>query len=118
MKRLCDLNKIAFAVVICPTELQWRPALRKKLMRKLNKTNDDFDFLLPNRILTQELNRFGIEYLDLAEFYSRGYQNNTKSFNKPNDPHWNLYGNKVGAELVGPWLTRLMARERAGRTQN
>ncbi len=118
IKRICGLKRIALAVVICPTELQWNPVFQKKLIQKLNKTSDDFDFRLSNRIVAQELNRLGIRYLDLSDFFSRAYQKERRSFNKTNDPHWNLYGNRTGAELVGPWLAGLIRQEKSAEGQN
>ena len=112
IKRLCDLKNIAFAVVLCPSELQWHPALQKKLTQKLHITIDDFDFRLPNRILAHEFNRLEIEYLDLLDFFLDSFKNNMKSFNKPNDPHWNLYGNRFAADLVNPWLLKQINRKK------
>jgi len=75
-------------------------------------TGDDFDFRLPNRILAREFNRLEIEYLDLLDFFLDSFKNNMKSFNKPNDPHWNLYGNRFAVELVNPWLLKQINRKR------
>jgi hypothetical protein len=121
IKKICDLKGIGFAVVVCPAELQVYPQLQNKVVREMHLRKDNFDFSLPNRMLGREFERLGVDYLDLLEPLVRVYAVRGRSFNKPNDPHWNIYGNRVAARLVGPWFSaRITAckKERAFRTGN
>jgi hypothetical protein len=119
IKRICDLKKIAFAVVICPTDIQLCPFLQKKLALRLHKRPDDFDFRLPDWMLAREFNMRHVAYYDLLDFFVKAYKKEGKGFNKPNDPHWNVYGNRLAAEQVAPWLLGQMGgKNQAVRTDN
>ena len=108
IKALCDLRKIGVAVVLCPSDVQVYPEIRKKVMDRLQVATDQFDIQIPDRMLENEFSKLNIQFMDLSEYFSRGYNKDHKKFTQPNDPHWNRYGNAVAAEIIKPWLVRIV----------
>ena len=105
IKQICDQRHIALMVVMIPDNVQVDPALQAKvlLFRGSNGRPEDFDFALPNRLLSNKLNALNIEYFDLLDdFVAEGSRT---VLYKPNDTHWNIAGNKLAAELIA---TRLL----------
>ncbi len=65
IKEICDAKNIDFLVVIIPDELQVNEKLQSQVIQALESHPDNFDFTLPNRLLSRELESEKIEYLDM-----------------------------------------------------
>jgi len=99
MKKVCDEADAAFLVVLIPDELQVDSGLQEKVIRADNKhTRQDFDFLLPNRLLAERFSTLGIDYIDLFDDFSRVTKE--KRLYKPQNTHWNIAGNALAASLI------------------
>jgi len=100
IKQLCDQNHIALAVVLIPDYVQVDRTLQGRVLKLKgpNSKPDDFDFSLPNRLITARLKEEKIEYLDLLDEFSRA--GSATPLYKPNDSHWNIAGNRLAADVI------------------
>ncbi|MCL2928996.1 MAG: hypothetical protein MGG37_13710 [Trichodesmium sp. MAG_R01] len=103
IKEICDRQNITLVVVLMPDEVQVIKPLREKVITNYNFSPEQFDFRQPNKLLSQELNKYNISHLDLVEeFVNTGSET---VLYKPNDIHWNIAGNKLAAEVIYKYLS-------------
>lgn len=102
IKEICDYKNIKLVVVLIPDELQIDSKLQAKVAQNFPVSLDIFDFALPNKLLSQEFEKYNINYIDvLDEFQAAASQ---KHLYKPNNTHWNISGNQLAAEAVTNYL--------------
>ena len=115
MKHQCDLRGAALAIVVLPDELQVTPAVQAKVFdMNFHEKREDFDFTLPNRMLSAKLKELNIKYFDLLEdIANAGAQ---KALYKPNDSHFNIEGNELVARMIAEklFLNESRALDRLG----
>ncbi|MGK7899845.1 MAG: hypothetical protein AB4352_00250 [Hormoscilla sp.] len=103
IKEICDAQNIKLMVVIIPDELQVNEEWQSQVIQALNSNRANFDFTLPNRLLSRELESENIAYIDmLSEFKS---VSRSQIVYKPQDSHWNIAGNELAAEMIYKYLS-------------
>jgi hypothetical protein len=103
MKEICRARGIDLLVVMIPDEVQVNSAVQLEVVTASNHGPDQFDFSLPNRILSRELENMKVKQLDLLKPFK---QASTRGpLYKPNDTHWNIAGNKLAAEVIGNYIS-------------
>lgn len=85
-------------VAIIPSEVQVDAALQAQVVQAWHTEAGAFDFALPNRRLTEALNRAGIAHVDLLPAFER--DGRQRRLYKPRDTHWNLAGNRLAASVL------------------
>lgn len=100
IKDICDAHKVGLAIVLIPDEVQVNKTLQFRVMqiKTFSVSADDFDFTLPNRMLTAKLKDLGIEFVELLDEFTVAAASTT--LYKPLDTHWNIAGNKLAAEII------------------
>lgn len=106
MQEICNSRNIKMLVVIIPDETQVNPKLQDKIFKASNTTAEQYDFSLPNRLLTEEFRNRNIAYLDLLDPMKDKTVNQQTRLYKFNDTHWNIRGNEYAAELIDQHLTK------------
>ena len=104
IKRICDDRHIALVVALIPDEVQINRQLQAKVLQAKSAAASagDFDFTLPNRLLSGKLKEQNIEVMDLFDTFA---QVGTQTvLYKPNNTHWNIAGNRLAADLIGAKL--------------
>lgn len=102
IQEICDSRNIKLAVAIIPDETQVNPALQAQVVESLNGQLENYDFDIPNRQLTQELDRANIAYVDLLDTFRAETKN--RLLYKLNDTHWNIAGNELAAIEIRKFL--------------
>jgi len=104
ISKVCRRLEIALIVVIVPDEFQVNPELQDTIFESLGKTREKsvVDFTRPNRMLGQELDASGIEYLDLLPAFAEASRE--AHYYRLRDTHWNIAGNELAAELIAEYL--------------
>jgi len=98
IRSICKSHNIKFIVVIIPDELQ----INQDLLREVkgayypNLDESKWDTGLPSRMLSNELDKLGITYIDLYEYFS----NSSDQLYRPRDTHWNIAGNQMAANII------------------
>jgi hypothetical protein len=96
---ICKKQHIEFIVVIAPDEFQINEVLQKEVVEafypKFNK--EKWDITLPNKMLTDRLEKLGIKYIDLYPYFR---EKSGERLYKPNDTHWNIAGNQLSANII------------------
>ncbi|MDJ0556252.1 MAG: SGNH/GDSL hydrolase family protein [Microcoleaceae cyanobacterium MO_207.B10] len=102
IKEICDYKNIKLVVILIPDELQMDKKLQAQVAKDFNVSPDIFDFSLPNKLLSQEFEKYNIHYIDvLDEFQAVATE---KRLYKPNNTHWNISGNQFAADLIENYL--------------
>jgi len=98
IKQVCDAYDIRLVIIIAPDEMQVNDSLRDKAASIRGIRPEQVDSDQPNRSLSAELTRLGIDHLDLLP----GFKAKAPSgrLYKPNDTHWNIRGNALAQSLV------------------
>ena len=96
--------------VLAPSEIQLDQNLRDSVLRCLGKRGTRYDFLQPQRLLGEQLEKQGLPHLDLWPALSR-YP--TSATYTPLDTHWNAFGNEVAAGAIAAKLRELRAAQAA-----
>ena len=116
IKRLADQNGAEMMVLAMPDEFQVSPGLRQRVLGELGLTEAEIDLSQPNRFLAEELDRHGIQSVDLLDaFISRGRE---IPLYKPLDSHWNIAGNALAAEVLSDPLSRAIRSRGATERRN
>jgi lysophospholipase L1-like esterase len=85
-------------VILAPDEIQVDEQLRADVFNNSNLYPSEYDFTQPQKILSEQLDKKGIAYIDLLPaFVDAG---KTRKLYKKYDSHWNKEGNKLAAELI------------------
>lgn len=82
-----------------PDEAEVNSAVQLEVVTASNHSPDQFDFALPNRMLSLDLENMKVKQLDLREPFKQA--STREPLYKPNDTHWNITGNKLAAEVIG-----------------
>ena len=100
IKGICDANKVRLAVVVIPDEVQVNKDLQFRVMqiKTFSFSPDDFDFTLPNRMLTAALKDLDIECVELLDRFKEAGAKTI--LYKPLDTHWNIAGNQLAADII------------------
>jgi SGNH hydrolase-like domain, acetyltransferase AlgX len=112
MKEICHARGIDLLVVMIPDEVQVNPTVQSEVVKSFNRSPDQFDFALPNRMLSRELERINVKQLDLLEPFKRASIH--ERLYKPNDTHWNIAGNMLAAELIGDYIRNAVLTDCGG----
>lgn len=102
IKEVADYQKIPLVVIIIPDEVQVNQRWQQAVVNDYHVTPDTFDFTLPNKLLTEELTKNNIAYVDLTENFRESEAK--MPLYKPNDTHWNIAGNKLAADTISEYL--------------
>ena len=97
--RRCREHDARLVVVVAPSNWQVHPEDRAKL----NLRDDLYDYIQPQRLVSDRCSKLDIPALDLLpalqSFAERG-----ERLYFPHDRHWNAAGNRRVAELIGDWI--------------
>lgn len=104
IQEICDSRNIKLAVAIIPDETQVNTALQAQVVSSLNGQLENYDFDIPNRQLTKELDRANIAYVDLLDTFRSETKN--RLLYKLNDTHWNIAGNELAAVEIRKFLNK------------
>jgi len=98
IRNICKLHSINLIVVIIPDELQINQDLLSQVKGVYypNLEENKWDTGLPNRLLSNELDKLGIIYIDLYEYFS----SSSDRLYRPRDTHWNIAGNQMAANII------------------
>ena len=104
ISRICRQRKIAFVVILIPDEFQVNRDLQDAIIESLGIPREKtmVDFSRPNRMLGQELDALGIEYLDLLPAFADASRE--ARYYRLRDTHWNIAGNELAAEQIAEYL--------------
>jgi SGNH hydrolase-like domain, acetyltransferase AlgX len=98
IKRICDGKGLELLMVLIPDEMQVSSDLQAEVAASFPGAAADFDFARVNRRLGAELHALGIPFIDLlGPFQEAG---RTTRLYRPRDTHWNIAGNRLGADLI------------------
>lgn len=98
IRNICKKHSIKLVVAIIPDELQ----INQDLLREVKETyypnieSDKWNITLPNRILSNELDKLSIDNIDLYEYFASSSQ----QLYRPRDTHWNIAGNQLAANII------------------
>jgi len=113
MKDICQARGIDLMVVMIPDEMQVNAQLQTEVVTATNRSADQFDFDLPNRMLSHELENMKVKQLDLLEPFKQASMR--ERLYKLRDTHWNIPGNKLAAELIGNYIGNTILTNCQGR---
>jgi hypothetical protein len=115
MKRICSARGIDLLIVIIPDEVQVNSELQSEVVNASGLNPDQFDFTLPNGMLSRELESMDVKQLDLLEPFKQA--STRLRLYKPNDTHWNIAGNKLAADLIGDYISNTILTNCRGRNK-
>jgi len=96
MRDICAEHRIRFCVVVLPDRIQMEPDLQADVARNLQTPVSAFDYPRPQRMLAKALTAQHITFVDLykplADAPKKKFINH--------DIHFNIYGNRLVAELL------------------
>lgn len=98
IKQICDRYGLQLTIVIIPDALQVNSSLLQKIANVRGVKPEQFDLDRPNRALSAELTRLGIDHLDLLPAFMAATPSG--GLYKPNDTHWNIRGNSLAGQLI------------------
>jgi hypothetical protein len=104
----CNDKDIKFLVVLIPDEIQIDHTYRKEVMNLLYPDMREFhlDLTHPNRILSENLSRLNIEYVDLYDYFVKESQK--QRLYRPRDTHWNIAGNQLAANVISKYVSKYL----------
>ncbi|MGO9568225.1 MAG: alginate O-acetyltransferase AlgX-related protein [Desulfomonilaceae bacterium] len=102
MKEICSARGIDLLAVMIPDEMQVNSPLQSEVVTTSNRSQNQFDFALPDRMLSHELENLKVKQLDLLEPFKLASMR--EALYKPRDTHWNIAGNKLAAEVIGNYI--------------
>ncbi len=102
IRNICQKHGVKLIVAIIPDELQINQDLLRDVKDayypKLERTK--WNITVPNRILSEELNKLSIDNIDLYESFASSSQ----QLYKPRDTHWNIAGNQLAANIIQEYI--------------
>jgi len=104
IKNICNKYDIKLVVVIIPDELQINQELQRQL-KEIYYPNVDLDMAIPNRMLSNELQKLNIDYIDLYEDFLKSSQR----LYRTRDTHWNIAGNQLAASVIQKYIAKYVA---------
>lgn len=104
---LCRQRHSDLLVLVIPDELQVSRDLQRKIMEQVKlPATDEWDFRLPNRILSMELQKRGILFIDLLDTFQA--MSTKQVLYKRQDSHWNIAGNQIAAEALAERVSSIL----------
>lgn len=103
IKEICSARGIDLLVVMFPDEMQVNAPLQSEVLAASKHSPDQFDFALPDRMLSRELENMNVKQLDLLEPFKQ--VSARERLYKLRDTHWNIAGNRLAAEVIGNYLS-------------
>ena len=103
IRDICLHRNSSLLIVLIPDELQINGDLQRQVIASQASLAEEWDFTLPNTLLSQELRRLGIDHADLLDVFLR--RSATTDLYKPRDSHWNIAGNHIAAEAIAEHLS-------------
>lgn len=105
---ICREKNIDLLVVVIPDEIQINAKLEANVLSKFYPeiTADKWDITQPNERLAAELDRLGINNIDLYKYFK---ENPTAQYYKPRDSHWNVAGNELAAVTITNYIQNMRA---------
>ncbi|MGB8990683.1 MAG: hypothetical protein WCD80_01365 [Desulfobaccales bacterium] len=96
---ICKNKNIVFIVVVAPDELQINCSLQSAVIEAFypNLNRGKWNITLPNKMLTDRLDKLGIKYIDLYPFFR---EKSPERLYRPKDTHWNIAGNQLAANII------------------
>jgi hypothetical protein len=98
IRKLCKSKGIKFIVVLIPDEVQINASLQKKVRNQFLIPKNKWNILLPNEQLSAEMEKTGIDHLDLYQDFTRETQG--ERLYRIRDSHWNIAGNRLAADMI------------------
>jgi SGNH hydrolase-like domain, acetyltransferase AlgX len=98
INQICARLGIRFLVVVIPDELQVNDQLQQRVIDASRLPPESFDFSLPNKMLITKFRESDIDYIDLRDDFAS--ISKSMRLYKPNDPHWNIAGNRTASEII------------------
>jgi len=106
-KNNCDSRGIKCLIVLIPDEVQVDTALADEVIA--NRTNpSDLEIDFPQKALIQFFKENNFMYLDLLPLFKENDDN--KKLYQPFDTHWNVEGNRLAAEAVSNFFSKIFFR--------
>ena len=104
---ICKNKHIEFIVVIAPDEYQINNVLHDEVIKAFypNLNREKWDITLPNKMLTDGLDKIGIKYINLYPYFR---QKSGERLYKPQDTHWNIAGNQLSANIIQAHILRYL----------
>lgn len=108
IKRICEAHSIKLVVVIIPDELQINQDLLKNVKEIYypDVPSDIWNITLPNKMLSNELDKLSINNIDLYEYFSRS----NEQLYRPRDTHWNIAGNQLATNIIQEHIRKYLTQ--------
>ena len=116
MKEICRARGIDLLIVMIPDEVQVNSDVQSEVVTASDRNPDQFDFALPNRMMSRELEHIKVKQLDLLKPFKQA--STRERLYKPSDTHWNIAGNKLAAELIGDHISNAILTNCRGRDRH
>ena len=102
IRDICKKFNIKLIIAIIPDELQINQDLLREVKEVYypNMTKDNWNIKLPNKALSNELDKLSIDNIDLYEYFAGSSQ----QLYKPRDTHWNIAGNQLAANIIQEYI--------------
>lgn len=106
IEKICRKNDIDYVVVIIPDELQINQDLWREIKASFpDRESDKWDITLPNRTLSNELDKLGIDNIDLYKYFAGA---SSQKLYKTRNTHWNIAGNKLAADVIEEYIQKYL----------
>ena len=117
LHRSCRAAGVPWALIIIPDEIQVDPQVRSDVLRRLGRSEDEYDFSEPDRRLKDFASQHSVPMLDLLPILRAAHRPDDRLY-LPNDTHWSVRGNQVAGEAVAVFVqdlmrTALLAKDKA-----
>lgn len=99
IKSYCDSIGARMLVALVPEDVQVDKALMSEAGAFMGM-DKALDFDIPNRMLSADLARNGIEYIDLLPHFRAAVKERRERLYQPGDGHWNMAGNRLAADVL------------------
>jgi hypothetical protein len=99
----CNNRDVPVGFVLIPDEFQVHPAVLTVALWDANLDRDDVDLDLPQRRLRAFCADREVPCLDLKPFFEE-----VPDTYALRDTHWNVRGNRLAVEKMGPWVNRML----------
>jgi hypothetical protein len=99
-RRLTEGRRVL--VLLAPSKIQVDPMWLDDIVSFWSLNAGDYDSAKPNRILAQDLENLGLDFIDLSRDFSR--ESTERPVYDCLDTHWNREGNAIAARAILGWL--------------
>lgn len=111
LKRIHEMNSLIESggsiplFVIAPSEMQINNEIRDEILSCMNG-NSEYDFKLPQRVISSHLSKQGISHVDLLPVMAA--HSGGKGIYMRHDIHWNRTGNEIAADSIEKKLRQIL----------